>query len=45
MPVKNRKLSLLAFSVRGRGVRPAKANVAVARELAGFVWALAICEG
>ena len=41
----NRRLHSKAGRLRGRGVRPAKANVAVARELAGFVWALAICEG
>ena len=41
----NRRLHSKAERLRRRGVRPAKANVAVARELAGFVWALANCEG
>ena len=41
----NRRLHSKAGRLRRRGVRPAKANVAVARELAGFVWALANCEG
>lgn len=41
----NRRLHSKSERLRGRGVSPAKANVAVARELAGFVWALAVCEG
>lgn len=41
----NRRLHAKSERLRGRGVSPAKANVAVARELAGFVWALANCEG
>ncbi len=41
----NRRLHSKAERLRRRGVRPNKANVAVARELAGFVWALAVCEG
>ncbi|MDM8271572.1 transposase [Thermophilibacter provencensis] len=34
-----------AERLRRRGIQASKANVAVARELAGFVWALAVCEG
>ena len=41
----NRRLSSKAERLRRRNVPPAKANVAVARELAGFVWALAVCGG
>ena len=41
----NRRLHSKSERLRGRGASPAKANVAVARELAGFVWALAVCEG
>ncbi len=41
----NRRLHSKSERLRGRGMRPAKANVAVARELAGFVWALANCGG
>lgn len=41
----NRRLAAKAARLRRRGVKANKANVAVARELAGFVWALAVCEG
>lgn len=41
----NRRLHSKAERLRARKVNPSKANVAVARELAGFVWALAVCEG
>lgn len=41
----NRRLRSKAERLRRRGVQASKANVAVARELAGFVWALAVCEG
>lgn len=41
----NRRLHARSERLRGRGMRPAKANAAAARELAGFVWALANCEG
>ena len=41
----NRRLHVKSERLRGRGMRPAKANAAVARELAGFAWALANCEG
>lgn len=41
----NRRLHAKSERLRRRGVNPSKANVAVARELAGFVWALAVCEG
>ena len=41
----NRRLRSKSERLRGRGMRPAKANAAAARELAGFVWALANCEG
>lgn len=39
----NRRLHAKSERLRVRGMRPSKANVAVARELAGFVWALANC--
>ena len=41
----NRRLHAKAERLRKRGVGASKANVAVARELAGFIWALAVCEG
>lgn len=41
----NRRLHARSERLRRRKVAPSKANVAVARELAGFVWALAVCEG
>lgn len=41
----NRRLHSKAERLRARKVKPNKANVAVARELAGFVWALAVCAG
>lgn len=41
----NRRLHSKAERLRRRNVNASKANVAVARELAGFVWALANCEG
>lgn len=41
----NRRLHSKAVRLRRRKVAAGKANVAVARELAGFVWALAVCEG
>lgn len=41
----NRRLHSKAERLRRRGIQASKANVAVARELAGFVWALAVCEG
>lgn len=41
----NRRLHAKSEGLRRRGMAPSKANVAVARELAGFVWALARCEG
>lgn len=41
----NRRLHAKAERLRRRGMAPSKANVAVARELAGFVWVLAGCEG
>lgn len=39
----NRRLHSKAERMRARKAKPNKANVAVARELAGFVWALAVC--
>lgn len=36
----NRRLHERAMHLRNRGVSPGKANIAVAREMAGFVWAL-----
>ena len=41
----NRRLHARYASLAARGKRPNVINVAVARELAGFVWALALCEG
>ena len=41
----NRRLHAKSERLRSRKVARSKANVAVARELAGFVWALANCEG
>ena len=41
----NRRLHSKAERLRKRGMQASKANVAVARELAGFIWALAVCEG
>lgn len=41
----NRRLHARYARLAARGKRPNVINVAVARELAGFVWALALCEG
>lgn len=41
----NRRLHAKSERLRRGKMAPGKANVAVARELAGFVWALAGCEG
>ena len=41
----NRRLHAKSERLRARKVAKSKANVAVARELAGFVWALAVCGG
>ena len=41
----NRRLHAKSERLRARKVVRSKANVAVARELAGFVWALADCGG
>ena len=40
----NRRLHSKVGRLRRRGVKANKANVAVTRVFAGFVWALAVCE-
>lgn len=39
----NMRLHSRALHLRRRGKKACVANIAVARELAGFVWALALC--
>ena len=41
----NRRLHARYAHLKGRGKPANVVNTAVARELAGFVWALAVCEG